>query len=184
MLFDQRAVDLHRLATCRCDILLDLLHVDALLSQCLVERLQGSLCAIVIDQNLIRIGVNVVLICLVDGVVGQVHECLFIVGLSRRLIACCAETSQSLIVDEGLNRVESGHDDVDSQVKFDAVEEQRVVEVPLHHYVTTLQCVWQVSQVLKQADRVALSSNFWLCNESHIWMGLLVCVEAHLLLAI
>ena len=66
-------------------------------------------------------------ISFVNRVVGQVHESLLVVGLGRGFIAGCAETSKTFIVKKSLNRVESSDNNVDPQIKLDAIEQQRVV---------------------------------------------------------
>jgi len=52
-----------------------------------------------------------------------VHESFLEIGLRWSLITCSAETGETFIVNESLNRVEPGDDNVDTQVKLDAVEE-------------------------------------------------------------
>ena len=126
---------------------------------------------------------DVVFISLVNRVVGQVNEGLLEVGLGRGLVSSRAEASQSFIVNEGLNRVETGNDDVDAQVKLDAIEEQRGVQVPLHDDIPAIRHVLQVSQILEERDLVALTTDIRLGNESRIFVLLLVCFETgHLLL--
>ena len=126
---------------------------------------------------------DVVFIGFVDGVVGQVHEGFLEVGLGRGLVSSRAEASQSFIVDEGLNWVEPGNDNVNTQVELDAIEEQRGVQVPLHDDITAIRHVLQVSQILKERDLVALATDIRLSNKCCIFVLLLVCFETgHLLL--
>ena len=77
------------------------------------------------------------------------HERFLVVRLSRRLVASCAETRKAFVVNERLHRVKACNDYVDSQVKLDSIEEQRVVQVALHHDILALQRVWQISQFLE-----------------------------------
>ena len=126
---------------------------------------------------------DVVFIGFVDGVVGQVHEGLLEVGLGRGLVSSRAEASQSFIVNEGLNRVETGNDDVNAQVKLDAIEKEWCVQVPLHDDIPAICHVLQVSQILEERDLVALATDIRLGDESRIFVLLLVCFETgHLLL--
>ena len=183
LLLDQGTIDLHCLSASLRDVRLDLFDIDSHACQSLIKGLQGALRAVVIDVDLLRIRVDVVLICLVDGVVGQVHEGFLVVGLGWRLISSRAETRKTFIVNECLNWIKPCNDYVDSKVKLDAIEKQRVIQVALHHDVLALQSVWQVPQLLEQRNTVTLRANFRFGDECNIGVIFLVFVESnHLLL--
>ena len=66
LLFDQGTIDLHCLCASLRNVRLDCFDIDSHACERLIKRLQGALCAIVVDVNLLCIWVDIVLICLVD----------------------------------------------------------------------------------------------------------------------
>ena len=51
-----------------------------------------------------------------------------------------------------MNRVETTDYDVESQVELEAVDEEGLVQVPLHDHATTLHSLRQLVQLLKEMD--------------------------------
>lgn len=128
---NQGTIHLHSFSASSGYVLFDLIDINSHLSESLIKRLQGALGGVVVNENLLNIWADVVFIRLVDGVVGQVHESLLVVGLGWGLIASRAETSKTFVAKESLNRVKTRDYNVDSQIKLDAIDKQRVVYIPL-----------------------------------------------------
>ena len=122
-MLNKRSIHLNCLSASVGNAGLELLHVDASLLERLEERGQRALGPIVVKEDILLARMHIVLILFVDGVVCQVHECFLEVGLSRCFVARGAEAGQSLIVEEGLHGVKADDNDVDAQVKLDAIEE-------------------------------------------------------------
>ena len=105
------------------------------------------------------------------------HEGFLVVGLRRRLISSRAETRKTFIVNERLDWIKPCNDYVDSQVKFDAIKKQRIIQVALHHDFLAFQSVWQVPQLLEQRNTITLRTNFWFGDECYIRVIFLVFIE-------
>lgn len=95
-----------------------------------------------------------------------------------------AESGEALVANVGLHWVETHHDHVDAQIKLDAVEEERGLQVSLHDDIATLKGQRQVFKLLKYRDVVTLRAYLRLCNEDCFWMLLLVLLESPHILVI
>jgi len=72
---------------------------------------------------------------LVDGVVGEVHADLVHVLAGGHLVLLSREPAQPLLVHIEGQGVNAGHQHIDPEVEFEALDEVGLVDVPLHHAV-------------------------------------------------
>jgi hypothetical protein len=100
----------------------------------------------------------------VDGIIRQVHTKVVQVAAHWRLVLLCRESCQALLVDEGAKGIETGDQDVDSQVKLQLVDEIRFVKVSLCHIVFSLH--YPVVAMSCQKDTFALALGFRLYDKS------------------
>mmetsp|Transcript_30532 Transcript_30532/g.98377 ORF Transcript_30532/g.98377 Transcript_30532/m.98377 type:complete len:318 (-) Transcript_30532:186-1139(-) len=72
-------------------------------------------------------------VSLVDRVVGEVAEQVSAASLDVLIVRLRAEASESVLVEVEAEGVKGGHEHVQSHVELPAVDEQRLVDVLLHH---------------------------------------------------
>ena len=106
---------------------------------------------------------NVVARRLVDRIVRQVHVEVVEVVLIGGTVLTGRQATEPLIVEENSERVHAREEHIDAQVELELIDQEWLVEVPLHHVVLIR---IEVLEVARQEDAAALSSRFWLRYES------------------
>ena len=94
----------------------------------------------------------VLLVVLVDRVVREMHECLLVVGFRRCLVLRCAEASQTFVAKESLDWVEAKDAHVHPEIKLEAIQEERSIQIPLNDDFLVVKHVRQVLHLLEEAD--------------------------------
>ena len=100
-------------------------HIDAYLLQMVTERCQAPL-----EANIVLLGVLVLhklVVLLVDRVVRQVHIPVVFVELGRVALRC--KPRQALLVAVNAQRLVARDHDIDAQIKFVTVDQQRISDV-------------------------------------------------------
>ena len=82
---------------------------------------------------LVRTVEDILRIIFVQRVVGEMNIAAIQVFICRFMILFCGESCQSFVVDIQSKRVSSCHEHIDSQIKFELINEHRVLDVPLNH---------------------------------------------------
>ena len=116
----------------------------------------------------------------------HIHACSLVSQNSYRLVTATygAEPGEALVTEVRPNGVEADDKDVDSEVKLDAVEEERFVEVALNDDFFVLERVGQFLELLEQADAVSLRADLRLRDVGGVRVSLLVGGEASRVLRI
>ena len=111
----------------------------------LVQTCDGSLVPCVIVDAL---GLLEVLVVLVESVVGQVDvvvfEALGSLGHSYRVVGPSGEPDQALSVDVNCEGVAARDQNVDSHVKFEPINQQRIINVLLDDRYVSLRDLFQL----------------------------------------
>ena len=106
---------------------------------------------------------NVVARRLVDRIVRQVHVEVVEVVLIGGTVLTSRQATEPLIVEKNSKRVHAREEHVNAQIKLELVDQEWLVEIPLHHVVLIR---IEVLEVARQEDATALCSRFWLRYES------------------
>ena len=99
------------------------------------------------------------------------HEDLPEIRWCRCVILGCAETSETFISNESLDRVEAADDNIQPQIELETIDEKWFVKIALHCHSRP---IWQITQFFEKHDGVASTPIARLCNEDRIWMRSLV----------
>jgi len=97
---------------------------------------------------------------LVHSVIGEVHTRDVQVVLPRRLVLLGAEPDETLVVQENPERIAARDQGVDPEVELQVVDQERPVDVVLHHGLLVLAVLHGVVHVLgglQQPDALALA---------------------------
>lgn len=182
------------------DVRPHLLDVDAFGRKPVQHAGQGALAA-----RVLAVGVHEVAAVHVEGVVGEVHEDVSQVLLAwfldneshfssgtrrdrqeewRRgyLIGLGAESRQAFLGDVDLQRLQGLDQHVEADVELELVDEQRPVDVLLHHHLLGLRTrhQLQLAGVPNEVDAVALRAPVRLYDEGGIQSGILLLYQATL----
>lgn len=76
---------------------------------------------------------------LIYCIVSQMHKSVLKVFASRCCVGLSRKTSQTLFIDKDPQRISACQKDVYSEVKFESVDQKRLVKISLHHTFLTLQ---------------------------------------------
>lgn len=92
-------------------------------------RAEGTQAPLKADVVLLLVLVlDEVVVLLVDGVVGQVHELVVLVDLGG--VGLRGETRKAFLVDVDLKGLVAGHQHVDAQVEFVPIDKEWVGDIP------------------------------------------------------
>ena len=105
------------------------------------------------------------------------HEGFLEVLLRWSLVGGCAKSGHPLVIDKSLNWVESSHNDIDAKVKFDPIDQQGSINIPLQDYILVLEIIRYVAQLLEKANISALTSTLRLHYVSCLWISLLILLK-------
>lgn len=130
------------------------LVIYALLSECLPEGCQGPLAT-----HTICIGVGVcneVGVELIERVIGQMGELiLFLVATHYIVVLACCKTGKAIFKDIQPQWVDGSKRHIHPQVKFEAIEQQGIVDVLTHDVRSSL--LGDFSKLISDYDAFALT---------------------------
>lgn len=103
----------------------------------------------------------------VDGVVGEVHPHILLVGRVGFLIVAGGQSADPFFVEVDLQGRQAAYEHIQSQVELRSVDQKRVVDILLHHYFFFAGGF----RLLGQVDAPALTVSSWLDDVVAVLLG-------------